>query len=488
MMRAVLLLLLLLPLAWASSGFESTMGIVETNRSVSLDPSVQHIPLDASQSHLRPPPPRIPRNFTLFVGLSVFRDGFRCAKTIFTGFLRANNPKTVIFGVVDQVYPSDSRCLSEFCKMAKAQWPNFGECPFQEQIRIDERSAYESRGPTLARHQQQKLIRDEEFCLQLDGHSIFTNGWDEKLIKEWRGVKNEMAILTTYIHHIHNFVAENGDNVPPKKLDLPHLCTTMRGSNGLVRTVGASMIGGSKMPQLEALWGAGFSYSKCHAEKRVPVDSHTLWMFDGEEFLRASRLWTNGYDMYSPSHLGSVIYHNYTSVPARFEGIPIDAKIKEKEEEMATNRFHLLVGKPFEGRVSTFELDKYGFGSVRSFQQYLEFSGVTFEKGKKDAESCEQRHWVPYTNATEVEKIVGGGWKLHGADSSDGQVQHNDQKTIAQLRKNATTNASADSFNLTASFFIVVVVAVVFLALSNNRVALAIRRRCHTRAHKTESE
>ncbi|KAG2762595.1 hypothetical protein PC116_g9142 [Phytophthora cactorum] len=480
-----LLLLVLLPLAMATSGFESTMGITETNRSVTLDPSVQHIPLHPSLSHLRPPPPRVSDEPKLFVGLSVFRDGYRCANTIFTGFQRATNPKSIVFGVVDQVYPSDQKCLDEFCKLAAQAWPDKGECPYKNQIRVDERSAYESRGPTLARHQQQNLIKDEEFCLQLDGHSIFTNGWDENLLKEWKGIGNEMAVLTTYIHHIHSFVAENGDNAPPKKLDLPHLCTTMRGGNGLVRTVGASMIGGSKMPQLEALWGAGFSYNKCHAEKRVPVDSHTLWMFDGEEFLRASRLWTHGYDMYSPSKLGTVVYHNYTTVPARFESIPVDQKRKDKEEEMGTNRFKVLVGQPFEGRVSTIELVKYGFGKVRSFQQYLGFSGVTFEEGKKDAESCEQLHWVPYTNATEVEEIVGGGWKLYDSAS---QNVGNENELIGRLRQRVSDSVSVDTFSFSASMLLVLVAGMLFVVFSNDRLSRNIRRRCRAESQHTSKE
>ncbi|GMF29555.1 unnamed protein product [Phytophthora lilii] len=368
--------------------------------------------------------------------------------------------------------------------MAKREWPE-NECRFKDQIRVDERSAYESRGPTLARHQQQKLIQDEEFCLQLDGHSIFTNGWDEKLLQEWKGIGNEMAVMTTYIHHIHNFVADNGDNEPPKNLDMPHLCTTMRGSNGLVRTVGASMIGGSKIPQLEALWGAGFSYNKCHAEKRVPVDSHTLWIFDGEEFLRASRLWTHGYDMYSPSKLGSVVYHNYTSVPARFEGIPVDQKVKDQEEEMGVNRFKVLVGQPFEGRVSTIELDKYGFGNVRSFKQYLEFSGVTFEQGKKDAESCEQRHWVPYTNTTEVEDIVGGGWRLYGASSQSISTTQNEEELSGRLRQGVATSAS---LNLFSSVFFVLALVVFFVAMSNNSISRRIRNRLRIKTQHSSSE
>lgn len=395
----------------AAEGLKSVMGIVNTKRSVKLDPSVQHIPLDPANAVLRPPPAQIPASFDIFVGLSVFRDGFRCGKTIFTGLKRAKYPERLFFGVVDQVNDGDERCLDEFCKMAEAEWPDKGSCPYKDHIRVDVHQASESRGPTLARHQQQKLIQQEEFCLQLDGHSIFTNLWDENLLAEWKRVNNEMAVLSTYLHHIHDFVKENGDNA--LSASLPHLCSTVRGSNGLVRTVGASMISNSKFPQLEALWGAGLSFNKCHAERRVPVDSHTLWMFDGEEFLRASRLWTSGYDMYSPSVLGSVIYHNYSKVPARFEHITVDPQVKKRESEMAVNRFNHLVGKPIKGMVDTYELDKYGFGSVRSFESYLKFSGVTFQQGVNDTESCEQLHWVPYENATEVETLMGNGWKLH---------------------------------------------------------------------------
>uniref|UniRef100_H3H424 Glycosyltransferase 2-like domain-containing protein n=1 Tax=Phytophthora ramorum TaxID=164328 RepID=H3H424_PHYRM len=429
--RLMLLFLasLLLLARAAAGGVESVMGIVNTKRSVKLDPSVQHIPLDPAQTQLRPPPAQIPASFDIFVGLSVFRDGYRCGKTIFTGLKRAKYPERLFFGVVDQVNDGDERCLDEYCKMAEAEWPDKGPCPYKDHVRVDIHSASESRGPTLARYQQQKLIQQEEFCLQLDGHSIFTNLWDENLLAEWKRVDNEMAVLSTYIHHIHDFVKENGDN--DLRASLPHLCSTMRGTNGLVRTVGASMITGSKFPQLEALWGAGLSFNKCHAERRVPVDSHTLWMFDGEEFLRASRLWTNGYDMYSPSELGSVIYHNYSKVPARFEHITVDPQVKKRESEMAINRFNHLVGKPVKGLVDTYELDKYGFGSVRSFDTYLKFSGVTFQEGVNDTESCEQLHWVPYENATEVEALMENGWKLKTTGTRAGGAEPTPKQQIA---------------------------------------------------------
>lgn len=57
------------------------------------------------------------------------------------------------------------------------------------------------------------------------------------------------------------------------------------------------------------VWGAGLSFSKCHAEKKSPYDPHTPYIFDGEEFSRALRFWTWGYDIYTPNDI--YVVHNY---------------------------------------------------------------------------------------------------------------------------------------------------------------------------------
>ncbi|KAF0684285.1 Aste57867_23749 [Aphanomyces stellatus] len=368
-------------------------------------PTTQNIPLEPSLAHLRPPQPQIPPVYDIFVGLSVFRDAHRCGYTVFTGFKRAKNPDRLYFGIVDQVNPEDLRCIDEYCTMAKVEWPE-DECKYKSQIRVDERRADDSRGPTLARHYQQKLVGDQEFCLQLDAHSVFTNDWDVGLVADWKSVDNEMGILSTYLHNLNDFIKDDGSNNAPHHL--PHICQTMRGGNGLVRNIGADLILEPQFPQMTALWGAGLSFGKCHAEKRVLIDNHNHWVFDGEEFLRASHLWTHGYDMYSPSRTGSVVYHNYTSVPARFESVQVDQELKKVEEQMGINRFKFVVGMPFQGPMDSYELDKYPWGTARTLQQYLEFSGITFEPGQKDTHSCKQLHWVPYKDASSVEALLPG--------------------------------------------------------------------------------
>ena len=58
-----------------------------------------------------------------------------------------------------------------------------------------------------------------------------------------------------------------------------------------------------------AVWGAGLSFSKCHAERKVPYDPHTPGIFDGEEFSRSLRYWTWGYDIYTPHRV--YVVHDY---------------------------------------------------------------------------------------------------------------------------------------------------------------------------------
>ncbi|KAF0686893.1 Aste57867_21325 [Aphanomyces stellatus] len=379
-------------------------------RTVYLTPDAQNTPLDAAVAHLRPPPPRVPPIFDIFVGISAFRDGWRCGQTLLTAFARADHPDRVRFGVVDQVHASDETCIDSYCKMAMEKWTNDTRCRHRDQIKIDQRAADESRGPTLARHFQQRLVGDEEFCLQVDAHSAFTRHWDSSLVVDWTAADNEMAILTTYIHNIANHINADGTNKLASQST--HLCQTKRGGSNNVRNVGADLLFHSKRPQMQALWGAGFSFGKCHAEKRVPVDSHTLWMFDGEEFQRSSHLWTYGYDLYSPTPHGMMVYHNYTAVPAKFYQLSAaTSAARGIEQERANNRVKFMLHIPFQGQVDAEELDVYGYGPVRSIDQYLDFAGVTFAPNQVDTQSCHQLHWVPYANPEAVETLL-PGWKM----------------------------------------------------------------------------
>ena len=115
--------------------------------------------------------------------------------------------------------------------------------------------------------------------------------WDERLVAEWRKTGNENAVLSTYVRDIEEY----GQNVN-QRWEVPHLCQTVWGLNDIVRNGDAKAAVWLTRPKLTPLWGAGMSFSKCHAERRVLNDPEMAQIFDGEEFSRAIRLFTHGCD------------------------------------------------------------------------------------------------------------------------------------------------------------------------------------------------
>ncbi|KAF0748294.1 hypothetical protein AaE_007389, partial [Aphanomyces astaci] len=344
-----------------------------------LDPVHQNIPLATRDAHLRPPPPRISKGHDIFIGISNYRDIRRCGFTLFTAFSRAKHPERVTIGVVDQTQDDDTTCLEEYCKLAEASvWK---ECKFKSQVRIDARDSRTSKGPTLARWQQQQLIENEEFCLNIDAHNQFLPNWDAEIVDEWLRTENEMAVLTTYPMG-YDFM---GPDLTHQSHYSSHLCRYLdRDSAFNVPIIrGMILIDNSEAPQMSTLWGGGLSFSKCHAERRAPYDKHMNWVFWGEEYLRSMQLWTRGYDFYSPSRHGHVVFHNWSNDKGRMKRFwdnvtqVMTKEQHDKEEQLAYNRLRMVLTLPFDGPVDAHEIDKYHGGKVRSIEQFLQFSGIS---------------------------------------------------------------------------------------------------------------
>lgn len=58
------------------------------------------------------------------------------------------------------------------------------------------------------------------------------------------------------------------------------------------------------------LWASGFSFSDCSVLHDVPYDPDLPYLFFGEEVSMAARLFTHGYDFFSPPE--AVVYHLWT--------------------------------------------------------------------------------------------------------------------------------------------------------------------------------
>jgi hypothetical protein len=330
-------------------------------------------PLDAFEYALQQPivpdvRPDDESKGTIFIGLAAFREP-RCGRTLYHAFKQAKHPERVFVGVVDQLAAGvDSfSCIDDYCRLATQNLTAGLPCPFRAHIRVDVREARQSRGPTLARHYQQKLLQDERFCLQLDSHSLFGEQWDVLMIRDWLATRNEFAVLSTYIANIDQ-IDKQSDDVNVGQV-VPHICKTQPGGHGMVRNQQATAARSLARPKLNTLWGAGLSFSKCHADVVVPYDPNLDHVFDGEEYTRALRLYTWGYDLYTPHR--NRVFHDYSPVHHRWSEHDGGGNVTS-----AIARLRALTLTPGDQDPAFDRFGLYGLGRCRSYEQATAFMGV----------------------------------------------------------------------------------------------------------------
>ena len=283
---------------------------------------------------------------TIFLAIASFRDKL-CPITLYNLFSKAKYPERITAAIVQQNVAEDMDCLEVYCRLVetyglrnytapileaitsptsafKTKKPLTGTCPFENNVRMDRVDAKIAQGPTWARARGSTLLRDEEFCMQTDAHMDFVFDWDVKMMTMWASTRNEYGILSTYVAPTEQLKYNVGDTSKGLNAlhEVPHLCmVTLFGSHMLPRIWGTKCARSLPEPKLtNGIWGAGLSFSKCHAERKAPYDPHTPQIFDGEEFSRSVRFWTWGYDIYTPNRVNVVHnYHVSQSDPTHFD-------------------------------------------------------------------------------------------------------------------------------------------------------------------------
>lgn len=299
--------------------------------------------------------------------ISAFKDGERCANTLYRALLQAEHPERVSFSVLQALGPGDVNCLEEF---TFRQLPEL--CPEQacrretlSRVHFWTIPREEGKGPVHQRgllSDRADLSGESSMCLSIDSHMDFAEAWDRDLLEDWSATENEFAVLTAYPQ-----ATWNGHRVG--KRYWISLCGYFL-QEGLPRgSTSVSMENGPEggKPVLTMNWAAGQSFSRCHAERDVPPDKNLAWIFDGEEVNRAVRLWTHGYDLYNPSL--SVILHNYTAASQEFWSYA-PAGAGDAERLAGEARLEKLL----HGRTAAGEFGRYGLGDQRSLEDYVAWS------------------------------------------------------------------------------------------------------------------
>ncbi|KAF0720426.1 Aste57867_303 [Aphanomyces stellatus] len=342
--------------------------------------------------------------------LANYRDSNRCAETLNSLFSQAARPDLLSVSIFDQVYPHERRCMDVYCA-------NVGEstCRRAQVVRrTDMLDAAAATGPTLARHETERGIdlNIDTFALSIDSHLVFTSHWDMELKRQWDGLANPRAILTTYpksTEHQFNVAKIFTDWIGLGKftrfcifvfwgVDLMGLSssgTTSVMCYARIETDDAdAMVQFSATAEMFFIWtprriaqfAGGFNFGTAAAALAVRNDPLTPFLFHGEEYSKAARLFTHGYDTYAPTV--DIVYHWYESRPVIWER---DWPERYVVSQRSKRRVRAMLGLPTSSNDwDPTNVSQFGLGKVRSFDAFVAFSGIDPRGPKLEPENSQQ--------------------------------------------------------------------------------------------------
>lgn len=282
---------------------------------------------------------------TIFVSVASYRDR-DCAGTLKSMFSKARHPGRVFAGVCEQ----NSDDAKEACLPAAFEW--------HDQVRRVSVPHREAKGPTYARYLCATLYRGEAYFLQVDSHTRFVQDWDVHALEVHRSCpRPDRAVLTHYPHDW---------GLASKTRDVPVLCKSKFDKQGLV-TFDAVVMPAAAKPRPVPFTAGGFLFGPGAMVTRVPYDPALPHLFQGEELLYSARLWTHGFDFFTPTR--NLVFHHYH----RNEASRFWDDVDYAEEQAATvKKVKALLAGELEGY-------SHGMGPDRTLDEYWEFAGIDWE-------------------------------------------------------------------------------------------------------------
>lgn len=294
--------------------------------------------------------------------------------TLSSLFGAAHRPERVVAAVVWQV---DLETDSEFMRLG-------AKTPWRRQVRHLILDHSEARGPCHARALAQKLWQGEEYCLQIDSHTRFVDGWDTELqsmlADAERMSEHGKAVISTYPPGYEREGASA--SLPPDRTPTA-LAATHFDADGMLRIKGVRLPSRQLPAPLPArFWAAGLSFSRGSWVAEVPYPGDLQGLFFGEEMLMLARMWCRGWDVFSPPT--SVAFHLWSR--AHRPTFQQDAVIPPAQRAAAQERVKALLA----GRAGDSCWGKgVGAGVVRSLEQWYQHTGVDFSRGTLSQKAME---------------------------------------------------------------------------------------------------
>lgn len=319
---------------------------------------------------------------TIFVSVASYRDK-NCPLTLQSMFSNAAHPENIFVGLCQQNMDSDIDC------QINDQVPE----QYRSQIRSMRVPHYDAQGPTWARYLCSTLLQTEKYYMQIDSHCLFSKDWDVKLVKMIKDLKQAGVKKPLLSHYTKSDEFYAGDQAQTEKSDtkvVPTICKCFFHEDvNMISFPGAEDVSFNpeELPLPNAYAAAGMMFGESEYVKEVPYDPKLPYLFVGEEILHSIRLWTHGWDIFTPTE--NVVYHYYSR--AEEPKIWTDKSYSDSD---ALNKVRKLLDLPDAVDIAPYlqtNLDKYGLGSKRSLQQYLEYTQIKKDQKQVDRNFCHDK-------------------------------------------------------------------------------------------------
>jgi hypothetical protein len=318
----------------------------------------------------------------LFVSIAAYCDlGF----TIRSAIDSARAPDALRFGVVEQALPGSELHITEAWSARQVRW-----------MRIPASAA---RGPCWARALAMQLHDGEAGYLQVDSHTCFEPGWDERLWHwhDWAAARNPDHLISTYPQPFEwrdgaplaRPVAAAGGPVVLAQVLCPG--ATFASDHPVLPFEAHAIASAQPLPARHI--GAGALFGPGHVVRDLPYDP--LLYFHGEEQALATRAWTRGWDLWHIPDLP--LLHLYGRAETGPAARPLHWSAEHDEgrrirfaqrEARSRERLTELLTPASSGESAG--LGRFGLGQRRSLADFADYSGIDYAARRLDAAA-----WCP---------------------------------------------------------------------------------------------
>ena len=294
---------------------------------------------------------------TIFVQIASYRDP-QLIPTIEDMIENAKNPQHLRFGICRQYHPDD-------------EFDNIDKYREDKRFRIVDVLCEYSNGVCWARNQVQQLYKNEMYTLQIDSHMRFEKDWDVEMI----GMVNQLQdmgipkpLLTGYVSSFNPETYPNGRVNEPWRMAFDRFIP-----EGAVFFLPETIPDWRELEQPVPSRFYSAHYAFTLGEFSVEVQHNPEYYFHGEEISIAVRAFTHGYDLFHPHKV--LIWHEYTRKGRTKQWDDDKDWVNKNVKSHLTNR--KLFG--MDGEIQEGHDGPYGFGTVRTLEDYERFAGISFK-------------------------------------------------------------------------------------------------------------